>query len=175
LKLRSTLSVHKVVNRSFGKQVKTAHSPAPLSAAGSPAGHSCNRLPIMEDVEQMCANRHGFRLKSSRTANSYRLFLVTAILCFSGLLSCQNESQHHSVTLTWQASPSTAQVHVLGYNVYRRTIAGTAYVRIAARVPRAAYEDRIVNSRTTYLYAVTAVDQHCRESSFSNVVRVEVP
>jgi fibronectin type 3 domain-containing protein len=48
-------------------------------------------------------------------------------------------------------------------------------VKIAARVPRATYEDRIVNSRTAYLYAVTAVDQHGRESSFSNTVRVDVP
>ncbi len=100
---------------------------------------------------------------------------MVVVLLVLELVSCHKDSEHHSVTLTWHESSSTQGVAIVGYNVYRRTISGAPYVKIAARVPRATYEDRIVNSRTTYLYAVTAVDQHGRESSFSNVVRVEVP
>lgn len=109
------------------------------------------------------------------TANPPKMLLVIVALLIAGLVSCRKESQDHSVTLTWQASPSTPEATVVGYNVYRRTTPGTPYVRIATHVPGSPYEDRMVNSRTTYYYAVTAVDERGRESRFSTGVRVEVP
>jgi len=96
-------------------------------------------------------------------------------LLIVGLASCHRGSQGHSVTLTWQAAPSNPEATVVGYNVYRRTSPETPYVRIASRILGPAYEDRIVNSGTTYFYGVTAVDQRGRESRLSAIVRVEVP
>ena len=116
-----------------------------------------------------------FGWKTVVTANPQRLLPVIVVFLVLGLVGCHRESQYHSVTLTWQASPSTPEGTVVGYNVYRRMTPGTPYVRIATHVPGPRYEDRVVNSRTTYFYAVTTVDQRGRESSFSTVVRVEVP
>lgn len=109
------------------------------------------------------------------TLNPQRLLLVIVLLLVPGLGSCHKKSEHHSVTLTWQASPSTPKFAVVGYNVYRRTTPETPYVRIATHLPVTTYEDHVVNSRTTYFYAVTAVDQHDHESTFSNVATAKVP
>jgi fibronectin type 3 domain-containing protein len=116
-----------------------------------------------------------FARKTAVTANPRRLLLVIVLFSVSGLVSCHKKSEHHSVTLTWQASQSTPKTAVVGYNVYRRTTPGTPYVRIATHLPGTAYEDSVVSSGTTYVYAVTAVDQHGRESSFSNVATAKVP
>jgi fibronectin type 3 domain-containing protein len=109
------------------------------------------------------------------TSNPQRLLLVIVLLLVPGLVSCHKKSEHHSVTLNWQASPSTSKVSVVGYNVYRRTTPGTPYERIATRTPGTTYEDSVVSSGTAYVYAVTAVDQQGRESSFSNVATAKVP
>jgi len=116
-----------------------------------------------------------FGTKPCVTTSSAKVLLVIVALLIDGLVSCRKESQGHSVTLTWQVSPSTPEATVVGYNVYRRAMSGTPYVRIATQIPGPAYEDRLVNGRTTYFYVVTAVDQHGRESRFSTVVRAEVP
>jgi fibronectin type 3 domain-containing protein len=92
-----------------------------------------------------------------------------------GLSSCRNDSKDHRVTLRWQPSPSTSEATVVGYNIYRRTNAGSPYEIIATHVPGPPYEDSKVTAGTTYVYAVTVVDQHGRESAFSNLVTVEVP
>jgi fibronectin type 3 domain-containing protein len=123
----------------------------------------------------MCQVGGGFARKTAVTANSRRLLLVIVLFSVSGLGSCHKKSEHHSVTLTWQASPSTPEASVVGYNVYRRTTPETPYVRIATHLTVTTYEDHVVNSRTTYVYAVTAVDQQGRESSFSNVATAQVP
>jgi len=116
-----------------------------------------------------------FATKPCVTTSPAKLLLVIVALLIAGLVSCHKESRGHSVTLTWQASPSTPEATVVGYNVYRRTTPGTPYVRIATRVPGPLYEDRMVNSGTSYLYAVTAIDQRGRESGYSTVIRAEVP
>jgi fibronectin type 3 domain-containing protein len=115
----------------------------------------------------------GFGRKTGVAANPQRLVVV--VLLVLGLVSCHKKSQQHSVTLTWQASPSTPEAAVVGYNVYRRTIPETPYLRIATHLSVTTYEDRVVSSGTTYFYAVTAVDQRDHESSFSNVVTAAVP
>jgi hypothetical protein len=45
---------------------------------------------------------------------------------------------------------------------------------MATDVSGTTYEDRLVKSRTTSYYAVTAVDQRGRESGFTIVVKVKV-
>lgn len=81
----------------------------------------------------------------------------------------------HSITLTWQASPSREGFTIVGYNVYRREEPGSPYKRIAVQVPRTTYEDHAVMPDTNYAYAVTAVDNQGRESRFSNVAVVKIP
>lgn len=123
----------------------------------------------------MSSNRHDFRVQTVLTANARRILLVTLVLSIVGLAGFRKESKQHSVTLTWHASPSTPEATVVGYNVYRRTNLVTPYERIATGVSGTTYEDRLVKSRTTYYYAVTAVDQRGRESGLSITIRVKVP
>jgi hypothetical protein len=104
-----------------------------------------------------------------------RFLLLTVILVAVALAGCNGNVQEHSVTLSWRPSPSTQESLVTGYNVYRRTAQGTSFVRIATNVPTASYKDRVVSSRTTYSYAVTAVDQLGRESAFSTLNNVAIP
>jgi fibronectin type 3 domain-containing protein len=59
--------------------------------------------------------------------------------------------------------------------VYRSTISGGPYVRLASRVPDVSYIDTPVNSKQTYFYVVTAVDQSNRESKHSNEARAMIP
>jgi fibronectin type 3 domain-containing protein len=108
-------------------------------------------------------------------ANPKRLLLRLLVLAIFALVSCHSESQRHIVTLTWDASPSTAEAKVVGYNVYRRTLPGTPFEKLASHIPGPSYEDDKVNSSTIYFYAVTALDQRGRESRLSNVIRVEIP
>ncbi len=104
-----------------------------------------------------------------------RLLLGLLAVLVLGFAGCHKEHPPHSVTLNWHAPSPVPGVHVVGYNVYRRTAPGNPYERIATQVPGPPYEDRIVNGGTSYSYAVTAVDQRGRESRFSTVVKVEVP
>jgi len=79
------------------------------------------------------------------------------------------------VTLTWQAAQSTANVTVVGYNVYRRRDdPSTVYVKIASRVPGLRYEDELVRSGETYTYAITAIDRKGRESRFSEIAKIKI-
>src|SRR5215472_8383008 len=78
----------------------------------------------------------------------------------------------HSVSLTWIASTST----VAGYNVYRSTTNGSAYVKInTSLVTGLAYTDANVTSGTTYYYVTTAVDSIGNESTYSNQASAAVP
>lgn len=77
-----------------------------------------------------------------------------------------------SVSLAWGASTST----VSGYNVYRSTVSGSAYVKVnSALVSGLAYDDATVQSATTYYYVVTAVDSSGNESVDSNQVSAAIP
>ena len=81
----------------------------------------------------------------------------------------------HRVTLTWYPSTPNNGVPIAGYNVYRSTISGGPYVRLASRVPDTSYTDTLVNSERTYFYVVTAVNQYNRESKYSNEARAVIP
>lgn len=80
--------------------------------------------------------------------------------------------QQNSVSLAWDASAST----VAGYNVYRTTINGSAYVRVnSSLLSGLTYDDQAVQSATTYYYVVTAVDSSGNESTYSNQVAAAIP
>ena len=64
---------------------------------------------------------------------------------------------------------------MVGYNLYRSTISGGPYVRLASAVSDPNYTDTIVNSGRTYFYVVTAVDQSNRESDYSNEASAVIP
>ena len=77
-----------------------------------------------------------------------------------------------SVALAWDASAST----VAGYNIYRSTISGSAYVKVnSLLLSGLSYADQTVQSATTYYYVVTAVDSSGDESTYSNQVSAPVP
>lgn len=87
----------------------------------------------------------------------------------------------HSVTLTWTASTSP---DVIAYNVYRTTSSSgtgrskhpTDWQKITSRpVSGTTYKDENVLSKTTYYYAVTAVDSKGRESAFCQWIVATVP
>lgn len=77
----------------------------------------------------------------------------------------------HSVALAWVASVST----VTGYNVYRSTVSGGPYARIASQITGLSYSDSTVQNGTTYYYVTTAVDSQGAESVFSNQVTAVIP
>lgn len=77
-----------------------------------------------------------------------------------------------SVALAWDASAST----VAGYNIYRSTISGSAYVKVnSLLLSGLSYADQTVQRATTYYYVVTAVDSSGDESTYSNQVSAPVP
>jgi hypothetical protein len=77
----------------------------------------------------------------------------------------------YSVELWW--TPSTSSI--VGYNVYRRTAAGSYSKINTALDPNTAYTDSTVISGTTYYYAATAVNDSGEESSHSKPLEVVVP
>ena len=77
----------------------------------------------------------------------------------------------HKVTLTWVASTSAG---VTGYNVYRSTTNGNAYVKIGSTTTQLIYVDASVVNGTTYYYVVTAVDVS-GESGYSNQITAVIP
>jgi fibronectin type 3 domain-containing protein len=112
--------------------------------------------------------------------NSSRLFLpIVAFALFSGsalfLARSIQQSKHHSVILTWHPSIPTNGVPIAEYNVYRSTISGGHYVKIGSRVPDVRFTDSLVRNGTIYFYVVTAVDQHNRESNYSEEARAVIP
>lgn len=81
--------------------------------------------------------------------------------------------QSHSVTLSWTASVSSG---VVGYNVYRGTVAGTySLLTTNARVTGTTYVDKSVQGGQTYYYVVTAVNSAGQSSGYSNQASGTVP
>ena len=78
----------------------------------------------------------------------------------------------HSVTLNWQAGPSSVE----GYNVYRSEVSGGPYQRITSSpVTSPTYTDSTVQSGGHYFYVVTSVKKNGEESAYSNEVAVIIP
>jgi hypothetical protein len=81
-------------------------------------------------------------------------------------------AQAHSVSLSWDASPST----VSGYNVYRSIASGSGFARVnASLVGGLSYVDTTVQAGTMYFYVTRAVDSSGDESANSNQVSAAVP
>jgi fibronectin type 3 domain-containing protein len=78
----------------------------------------------------------------------------------------------HTVDLFWRASTSS---NVISYDVYRGTVAGGPYQRLASGIASTLYTDATVTSGTTYYYVVTAVNNLNRESGYSSRVAAVVP
>jgi fibronectin type 3 domain-containing protein len=118
-------------------------------------------------------------VQSMRSKASQLLLTVGILLC--PILACKHKAPPnalpHSVTLRWEAPTTVSVPPVLlaGYNVYRSTVPGTGYVKIASLVPQPPYEDHLVISGRTYFYVVTSVDQAGRESRFSKEVQARIP
>ena len=79
----------------------------------------------------------------------------------------------HTVGLTWTGSTST----VVGYNVYRGTVAGGPYGSklTTSPVSSTSFTDTGLQSGQTYFYVVTAVDTNNVESVFSNQATAVIP
>jgi hypothetical protein len=79
----------------------------------------------------------------------------------------------HTVGLTWTGSAST----VIGYNVYRGTVAGGPYGSklTTSPVSLTQFTDTGLQSGQTYYYVVTAVDSDSVESVFSNQAAAIIP
>lgn len=82
------------------------------------------------------------------------------------------QAAQHSVTLTWNASPSS----VIGYYIYRTTTSGS-YGSPLNGTPQSAltFVDNTVTNATTYFYVVTGVDSNSQQSMASNEVTVVIP
>ena len=113
--------------------------------------------------------------------NTRRLFVLTlclALLTISTVFLIRSGMQQrnpHRVILTWQPSVPNNGVPIAGYNVYRSTVSGGPYVRIAYKVPDVSYTDTLVNRGRTYFYVVTAVNESGQESRYSNETRAVIP
>ena len=106
------------------------------------------------------------------------LILGIALLAIGTVFLSRRSAQHrkpHTVTLTWHRSIPNNGMPIAEYNVYRSTISGGPYVRLASKVPDASYKDTIVRSGEIYFYVVTAVDQSNHESKYSNEARAVIP
>lgn len=79
----------------------------------------------------------------------------------------------HTAALTWVKG---AAANPITFNVYRGTVSGGPYTRIASGVNALAYTDTTVSSGVTYYYVVSEVDQvTIIESGFSNQVAAVIP
>ena len=101
------------------------------------------------------------------------LLVVCSLFCLG--MACKHAVWPHTVTLTWQEPLPTPGISVVGYNVYRSTSASGPFVKIASRVAKSPYEDRLVGDGRTYFYTVTSIDQNGRESMFSAQTSVTIP
>jgi hypothetical protein len=81
-------------------------------------------------------------------------------------------SSGRSVTLTWNASPSS----VAGYKAYRSGSSTGPYSALnSAPNPQLRWVDSTVQSGKTYYYVVTAVSSDNGESAYSNQAAASVP
>jgi hypothetical protein len=78
----------------------------------------------------------------------------------------------HSVSLHWEASPSTT---VSYYKVYRGTTSGGPYSQLSTNIKATTYTDSTVQSGGIYYYVTSAGDTAGTESIFSNELQSVIP
>jgi fibronectin type 3 domain-containing protein len=99
--------------------------------------------------------------------------LVSLALSSCAGVATASRSVAHSVTLTWDASPSPT---TSGYNIYRSTVSGGGYARInSSPVGSLSYVDTTISGGAIYYYVATAVDVNGDESTPSNEMQVIIP
>ncbi len=103
-----------------------------------------------------------------------RLFLLVLLLLACALIGC-HKSRPHRVHLTWDAPIASVTSPVAGYNVYRSTISGQSYFKLASGVASRSYDDYLVVSGRTYFYVVAAVDRSGQESRYSAEIHAVIP
>ncbi|MBZ4665965.1 alpha amylase N-terminal ig-like domain-containing protein [Mahella sp.] len=74
-------------------------------------------------------------------------------------------SENSKVELSWSAVDEAES-----YNVYRSTVKGGLYKKIASNVKQTTYTDTEVTNGLKYVYAVTTADSYRNESALSNEV-----
>lgn len=106
-----------------------------------------------------------------------RIKLITLIACAALALTTVRHvtNKQHAVTLTWQRVSSNSEYVVTGYNIYRSSVSGRDYSRLASGVSESQYQDGRVTAGKTYFYVVSAMDDKGRESPYSAEIRVKVP
>jgi hypothetical protein len=79
----------------------------------------------------------------------------------------------YSVLLNWAASPSLS---VIGYNVYRSTVSGSAFAKInSSPIEGLSYTDATVAAGQTYYYVATAINLSGDESTYSEQIQMNIP
>ncbi len=81
-------------------------------------------------------------------------------------------SPKHSVSIIWDASPSTNAAY---YKVYRSTASGGPYTQVGTNLVATTYTDSTVQAGVTYYYVTTAVSTAGLESIFSNQFKCVIP
>jgi fibronectin type 3 domain-containing protein len=99
------------------------------------------------------------------------LSIVAVMLVHSG----EKSSTPHKVSLTWQPVAGSPGKPVASYNVYRGTMSGGPYAKLASGIKDTKYENGLVSSGTTYYYVVTSVDEAGHESQYSTEIQAKVP
>ena len=100
----------------------------------------------------------------SGPAESPRIGDTTPPAVPSGLAA---RASNNIISLNWD---NNTESDLAGYNVYRDTVSGGPYTRIASDVLTSNYVDTTAVNGTTYYYVVTAVDNSSNESGNSNEV-----
>jgi hypothetical protein len=79
----------------------------------------------------------------------------------------------HSVSLAWDASPSS---DVVSYNLYRSTSSAGPFTKVGSTSSTVlVFTDTTVQGGQTYFYEVTSVDSSSLESAVNGPVQVAVP
>lgn len=112
-----------------------------------------------------------------------RFLLLLSLLLCPNLLRAQNNQNvtvqygiqigpGHSVDLKWIASATPG---ITSYNIYRSTISGSAFTKIASvSAVTLVYTDGGLPAGNTYFYVITSVSSG-GESTFSNQVTGAIP
>ena len=144
----------------------TGFSVAGLSG-GTTIGAGQSATLQAEFVPKSTGNASGTITILSNAANDPSLSLPIAGTGIS--------SQTRAVDLSWVPSTSTG---VVGYNVYRSSVSGSGYVKLAGSPVGAttlAFTDNGVTSGSSYYYVVTSLSGGGEESAYSAQTSVAVP
>lgn len=107
-------------------------------------------------------------------ARAQAVSAISQVLCTKDSVSVTRTSKSlveglHNVSLTWSASPSNPDY----YNVYRGSVSGGPYARIASCVQQLSYNDNASSGQDSF-YVVTAASG-AQESVNSNEVEAQIP